>query len=1726
MKKFLTLLIFSLFQLASVVAQDATPNSNPEQRDRPRGGFGGPIELGPNDKQTHADPDNSIVAKREDIPHGKLEMIDYDSKTVGTTRKLNVYTPPGYSDDKKYPVLYLLHGIGGDETEWQRFATPDMLFDNLIADGRAVPMIVVMPNGRAQKNDRAEGNVMASAPAFAAFEKDLLDDVIPTIESRYSVQAHRQKRALAGLSMGGGQSLNFGLTHLNTFAWVGGFSSAPNTKAPEELLPDPKLAKEQLKLLWLSCGNKDGLIRVSQRLQRYLTEKEVPHIWNVDSHGHDATHWRNNLYHFAQLLFKDIPKSAGEVPQATEPTTQVSPAADKKAEAGATPEGITDDFKPAPTNQSGKEYPQVNSQGRIKFRVLAPDAKNVATTFRESTQFVKGEDGAWIGYSRPLDEGFHYYELIIDGANVPDPNSTYYFGAMRWGSGIEIPAHDREFYALKAVPHGQVREIFFHSESTKSERRAFVYTPPGYDQDQEKRYPVLYLQHGWGENEYGWSVQGHAGFIMDNLLAEGKVKPFIIVMTYGMTNDVRMGGMRNFDIKDFETVLVSELVPHVDSHFRTLTDQPNRAMAGLSMGSMETKSIALRNLDKFSHIGLFSGATIIIEDVEKTEGFADKVKLVFVSYGSKEVGGGRTGRGDDPAATVQQLKELGINAHYYLSPETAHEWQTWRRSFREFAPMLFQPKPTLFGVWKVDFDTQIGLQSYVMTFVEKAGQLLATAKANLGDRSRDVVFQDVKWDGNSISFVENLKFADNEIRIVYEGKVAGDSIEFSRKVGDFAEEKATATRSIPAKDDVSANKAMPADPASTASSSTPLRQQAVAMGSSIDPNFHIYICFGQSNMESGGRMNEDDRQVSNRMLVMADFDHLDRGWEKGKWYQAIPPLAARGRGICMVDSFGKQLAQSMPADVRIGIIKVAVPGCKIELFQKDAFQDYIAGEQDWMKNLVRGYAGNPYQYLVDMAKEAQKQGVIKGILLHQGESNTGDKLWPSKVKSVYDNLLQDLGLAPNSVPLLAGEMVHAEQQGRCASHNEILALLPQAIPNSHVVSSQGCATDDKLHFNADGSRELGGRYAAKMLPLLNLVAQQPTTSEPVQPAVEVKIDRVLKEAFKDLYLIGMAGDLPTRYSDEELDLAAGHFSAITPENCMKPERIHPSAQQWTFEQADAIVQWAQSNNMTIHGHTLVWHTQTPNWFFADGDKDAIHQRMKEHIHTLVSRYKGQLQSWDVVNEAINDNGNAETSQTEHLRNSKWLQSIGPEFLTLAFKYAHEADPQAVLYYNDYNIESGPKHQSSMLLLKRLLAEGAPVHAVGIQGHWRSGRVPFEDIDKAISDYASLGLKVSITELDVTIRGESGGHLGGGFGRRTGNIKPPSIEDLQVQADDYAKLFSIFEKHRQFIERVTFWGLSDRRTWRWGQHPLLLNSNNKPKLAYAAIVNIDRAEGSPSNDNANRPKQLKVEDGGQGPHSAIATESSTLSGMTIYRPADLSVFGKEKKLPVLLWGNGACANTTEEHKNFLSEIASHGYIILGIGLLDELETRGEASRQRTRSSQLLEALDWVIAENKNSSSNFFGKVDTSKIAAMGMSCGGLQAIEVSSDPRITTTVVCNSGVLPSPSPMPMMPALKKEDLKKLHGPVLYLMGGPSDIAYKNAMDDYTRVDHIPIVMANLDVGHAGTYRKPHGGEYSPVAIAWLDWHLKGKQDAANIFFGKEGSPLRNEKWTVETKNLAP
>ena len=301
--------------------QTASTNAGATNAAAGRGGrgFGGPIELKTDDKAAFPNPPEGFDKAREGIEHGKLERVDYDSKTVGVKRWMQVYTPPAYSKDQKYPVLYLLHGIGGNEREeWAKGGVPHLILDNLIADKKIEPMIVVLPNGNATTNTASGGQGGARGGRGGGFgdltgwgkpfENDLIKDIIPFIEANYSVKADRENRALAGLSMGGGQSLNIGLANLDTFAWIGGFSSAPNTKPASELAPDPEKASKQLKLLYISCGNKDGLIRISQGVHAYLKEKNVPHIWHVDEHAHDFQHWKKGLYNFCQLTFKPTAK--------------------------------------------------------------------------------------------------------------------------------------------------------------------------------------------------------------------------------------------------------------------------------------------------------------------------------------------------------------------------------------------------------------------------------------------------------------------------------------------------------------------------------------------------------------------------------------------------------------------------------------------------------------------------------------------------------------------------------------------------------------------------------------------------------------------------------------------------------------------------------------------------------------------------------------------------------------------------------------------------------------------------------------------------------------------------------------------------------------------------------------------------------------------------------------------------------------------------------------------------------------------------------------------------------------------------------------------------------------------------------------------------------------------------------------------------------------------------
>ena len=600
------------------------------------------------------------------IAQGKIETVAYNSKTVGTKRKALVYTPPGFSKSKKYPVLYLLHGIGGDEQEWFNNGKPQVILDNLYAEGKLTPMIVVLPNGRAIKDDRATGNIMApdKVEGFAIFEKDLLNDLIPFIEKTYPVIKNRESRAIAGLSMGGGQSLNFGLGNLDKFAWVGGFSSAPNTKAPEVLVPNPEATKQQLKLLWISCGDNDNLMSFSERTHLYLQQHRIPHIFYVEPGGHDFNVWKNDLYLFSQLLFKPVDTSSF----------------DKYGLHGARTE----------SNVRNSKYPQLTADHRAIFRIKAPDAQKVQIDLGRKYDMVRQEGGIWETVTDSLGEGFHYYSLLIDGVAVSDPGSETFYGMGRMASGIEVPFKGGEYYALKDVPHGDIRMKRYYSEVSRSWRRFFVYTPAGYDTHTAEKYPVLYLLHGGGEDERGWATQGKTDLIMDNLIAEGKAKPMLIVMLDGNMASARFNAGA---LKAFEAELMQAVIPFVEDNYRVRKEADSRALAGLSMGGIQTLYAGLYHTDLFAHLGVFSSGWLPFyqkiadgqyEFINKNKAAIDsQLRLLWIAMGGKE---------DIAYQNCQNmLKEFDTLKLKYTYSEYpgGHTWPVWRNNLYNFAQLLF-----------------------------------------------------------------------------------------------------------------------------------------------------------------------------------------------------------------------------------------------------------------------------------------------------------------------------------------------------------------------------------------------------------------------------------------------------------------------------------------------------------------------------------------------------------------------------------------------------------------------------------------------------------------------------------------------------------------------------------------------------------------------------------------------------------------------------------------------------------------------------------------------------------------------------------------------------------------------------------------------------------------------------------------------------------------------------
>ena len=556
---------------------------------------------------------------------------------------MQVYTPPGYSNSNRYPVLYLLHGIGDTETGWSAKGAAPVILDNLIADKKIDPMIVVCPNGNASAGGRGGvrggptgapgapaaapagtgtpaagdrggrgrgGNADLAGPGWSInFQNDLLNDIIPYIESHYSVFTDAGHRALAGLSMGGGQSLNIGMTHLDTFAWVGGFSSAPNTVPADQSITDFDTVKKKLKLLWISCGDRDGLMNFSRGYHDVMVQKGVPHIWHIDSGVHEWPVWNNDLYLLAQLIFREDALKRGEKLNVASSTAGVAAATAAGEVPGRSGRGGAGGGG-APVRSA-----EVLPDRQVTFRISAPQATTVRFTssdifnLGQKAQMTKGDPqagapGVWQTTVGPLEPGAYRYLFNVDGVQAVDPQSPTTSESNNYVNSLMV-VPGSEFMDTKDVPRGAVSQITYYSKALGKFRRMHVYTPPGYESNQEK-YPILYLLHGFNDNDNAWSTVGRAGFILDNMIAAGKVKPMIVVMPAlhtssaltmpgrgrgGAPSSGAAAGEQPQD--EFSRDFLNDIMPYAESHYRVLTDRLHRAMAGLSMGGMATHRITI-----------------------------------------------------------------------------------------------------------------------------------------------------------------------------------------------------------------------------------------------------------------------------------------------------------------------------------------------------------------------------------------------------------------------------------------------------------------------------------------------------------------------------------------------------------------------------------------------------------------------------------------------------------------------------------------------------------------------------------------------------------------------------------------------------------------------------------------------------------------------------------------------------------------------------------------------------------------------------------------------------------------------------------------------------------------------------------------------------------------------------------------------------------------------------
>ncbi len=637
----------------------------------------------------------------KDVPHGDVQIQYYTSSVNGHIKQCYVYLPPSYGKDgnRKYPVMYLQHGVGEDETGWIWNGKANFILDNLIAEKKAEEMIVVMCSGYAFKKDED--------PVFypGDFQREMVEDIIPFIESKYNIIRNREYRAMAGLSLGSAQAIQIVSLHQDLFAHLGVFSGVKYEETEDVLA---NFEKYPIRNVWMTGG-----------VDEHLDVVQIPFVdrfgalganaGQCNYEGHHEWHvWRESLRDFACLLFHDLKENAGTIIEEPAKEYKVTRVSEERFDT-QTFESHMLMFDPIykdlifafdeQGNPAGKYADKHHGyevtdakRGNVIFYLWAPEAKTVVLNLwgMDKHSLESMQDGWWSVTVEGLEQGFHYYDYFVNGAEILDRNAPVGYGGFKAVNYVDIPEENFTVDRIRDVKHGVLHQNYYKSERSGRTKICYVYTPPTYEENPEKRYPVVYLQHGGGENEMGWIWQGRINNIADNLIAAGKMEEMIIVMTsnYGFPDDYKYDP----GLTDGVNEIPVSLVPFIDASYRTIADRKHRAMSGLSMGSMISQKMVFDYPELFANVGLFSGGLIIKEESQNADyskillnadEFNKNFDVFFVATGNEEW---------MTPATLEAEKEIekaGIQLHTFHA-HGYHDWTFWRHCANEFFPLLFK----------------------------------------------------------------------------------------------------------------------------------------------------------------------------------------------------------------------------------------------------------------------------------------------------------------------------------------------------------------------------------------------------------------------------------------------------------------------------------------------------------------------------------------------------------------------------------------------------------------------------------------------------------------------------------------------------------------------------------------------------------------------------------------------------------------------------------------------------------------------------------------------------------------------------------------------------------------------------------------------------------------------------------------------------------------------------